>query len=146
MEIPKQLFLNVCRDTSGRIWGVARICLADGSCLTVESRVYKTYAEEGVAGGDDEDAEPTPNQALDEALDKLCKITKNRSIMRAIPIPARLALKLVCTARNLKKIQQAAEEEGNDELAGRAHAKLREMSRSKHPLVHRSHRALRLWQ
>jgi len=152
MEAPRQLFLNVCRDKSGRVWGVARMCLADGSCLVIESRIYKTYNNNAlpdgreVFAGVDEDDEPAENQALDEALDKLCKLTQNRAIMRAVPLPARLALKLVCTARNLKKIKDAAENEGDDELAGRAHARLRQMSRSKNATAVRAHRALGLWR
>lgn len=129
---------------------MARICLADGSCLCVESRVYRSYTQDGsdrgaILGGDEDD-EPAPNQALDEALDKLCKITANKTIMRAIPLPARLALKLVCTARNLQKIKRAAEDEGDDELAGKAHSKLKRMSRSEDEATRRAHNALRLWQ
>lgn len=148
MPAPRNLFLNVARDPQGRVWGIARICLADGSCLVVESRVYKSVcnAGDGVMGGDDEDMEPTTNRALDEALDKMCKITENKAIMRAIPPVARLALRAVCTARNLAKIKQAAEEEGDDELAGRAHAKLRRMGKSDDEVIKRAHAALRLWQ
>jgi len=145
-SIPRALFLNVARDKQGRVWGIARICLADGSCLVVESRVYRGMCGEGVLGGDDEDSEPSENRALDEALDKLCKITDNKVIMRAIPLPARVALKLVCTVRNLKKIKEAAENEGDDELAGRAHAKLRRFARSDDEQAQRAYNALRLWR
>lgn len=146
MGIPRALFLNVARDAKGRVWGIARICLADGSCLVVESRVYRGMCGEGVLGGDDEDSEPNENRALDEALDKLCKITDNKVIMRAIPLPARVALKLVCTARNLKKIKEAAENDGDDELAGKAHARLRRLERSDDEQEQRAVRALRLWR
>lgn len=147
MNIPRQLFLNVCRDSAGKVWGVARVCLNDGSCLVIESRVYKSApgsSYDGAAIGDDGEDEPR-NMALDEALDKLCKLTKNKAVMRAIPAPARLAIKLVCTARNLRKIQEAAENEGDEELAGLAHRKLRKMERSENELAQRAHKALRLW-
>lgn len=143
----KNLFLNVCQDPQGRIWGVARVCLADGSCLVLESRMYRERPRlgEDALAGEDEDAEPPRNQALDEALDKLCRITKRPAIMRVIPLPARLALRAVCAARNLMKTKRAAEEDGDEELAGRAKKQLIRMRRSNNETIARAVGAMRLW-
>lgn len=155
MATPKNLFLNVHQDPDGRIWGVARLCMADGSCLVVESRIYREQSQEAgptsyrgqyAAGEDEDETEPPKNKALDEALDKLCRITKNKVIMRAIPLPGRLALKAVCTARNLMKIKRAAEQDGDDDEREEAAGALRRMGTHQKETVRRAHKALRLWQ
>lgn len=145
----KHLFLNIQQDNAGRWWGIAKICLKDGSCLIVESRIYK-QATPGSPGIDDgaiyvgEDDDENPRAvALDEALNKLCRITEHKNIMRAIPLPARLALKTVCTARNLIKISRAAEDEGDEETVGKARRSLKRLASS--DIGRRAIRAQRLW-
>lgn len=135
----RSLYLNVSQDPQGRIWGEARICFPDGSCLVIQSRVYR----EMVAGAQGD--EPARNQALDEALDKLCHLAEESRVKKLLPLPVRAALKLVCTARNLQKIKKAAEEEGDEETEEVAGRQLRKFARHPSPLAQRAHRALRLW-
>jgi len=140
--IPKQLFLNIQRDDQGRVWGVARICLADGSCLCVESRVYR---EAPGAKGSFQTLAGEERHPLDEALDKLCRLTEHPVVMHALPLPARLALKLVCKARNLQKIKRAAEEDGNDGDVEEAIGALESMRCGGDPIARRAIAAQRLW-
>lgn len=115
------------------------MCFVDGSCLVIQSRIYR----EMVAGavGD----EPARNQALDEALDKLCHLAEEPRVKSVLPLTVRAALKLVCTARNLQKVKKAAEEEGDEETEEVAGRQLKRFQRHPNPLAQRAHRALRLW-
>jgi|CXWL01.1.fsa_nt_gi hypothetical protein len=142
-ENQRSLFLNVYQDKERRVWGVARICLADGSCLCIESKIYREYGVEGAVAGDDE---PPKNQALDEALDKLCKVVAQPVVRAAIPLPARLALALVCKARNLQKIKKAAELDDNTADVEEAVGELRQLHRSQNPITRRAVNAMRLWR
>lgn len=116
MQAPKFFWLKVCRDLQRRVWASARVQMKDGSCLVIEGRVFK---ESGVQGRDYAagDEEPPQNKALDDALDKLCKLAKTPLVKAALPLPARLALSAVCKARNLSKIKKAIDQgdEGADE-------------------------------
>ena len=144
------LFLNLQKDDAGRMWGVARICTSDGGCIVVESRIYRQRPGESAnpwpemqsASGADDSAK---NLALDEALDKLCTLSKKPGIRDAIPLPARMALALVCKARNLQKIKKAAEQEGDDDRAEEAGAEYTRLTRSHNPITQRVMGAMRLW-
>lgn len=148
MAMPKSLYLNVCRDKERRVWGVARLCLSDGSCLVIESRIYRDLDVKGRdhAAGDEE---PAKNKALDEALDKLCVLAKKPGIKQAIPLPARVALMAVCKARNLQKIKKAIDlepEEYDEEDEEEVGAEWRDLKHSDNPIYQRALGALRLWR
>lgn len=147
MAAPKSLFLNVYTDKERRLWGVARVCLADGSCLCIESKIYR---EMGVQGADPNvmraaGSDSARNLALDEALDKLCTVAAHPAVMAAIPLPARIALRMVCKARNLQKIKQAAAAEGDEDEEQEAAGELRIMLEHGDPIERRAVGALRMW-
>jgi hypothetical protein len=143
----KYLWIDVHTDERRRLFAAARILLADGSTLCIESTIYR---EGGVDGADPAVAlaagvEPVRNQAIDEALDKLCTVVSHPAVMAAIPLPARLALKMVCKARNLQKIKQAAAAEGDDDEEQEAAGELEIMLRHGDAIERRAVGALRIW-
>jgi len=131
----RSLYLNIKQDPQGRLWGEARICFPDGSCLVIQSRVYREGV--GLVAGAVGD-EPQSHQALDEALDKLCHLVEDSRLKSAIPLYVRTAIKIVCKARNLQKIKRAAEEEGDEETEEAAGREWRRIAGHPNPMARRA--------
>lgn len=147
MQVPQCLWIHICRDDQRRVWGVVRAKMTDGSNLVIEGRVFRETGVQGrdyAAGGE----EPPKNRALDDALDKLCKLAKTPVVKAALPLPVRVALMAVCKARNLMKIKKAIDlepEEYDDDDAEAVGAQWSNLRRSRNPIHQRAIGALRLW-